>query len=167
MLVVQGFLQKYQDKNQPPTPNPLPLKKKKDDSPQPPPPGGQPPPGGGPPPGKGPPPPKPSTAAAAKPAAPAAPGAPSKFSAAMKNTGTTVSRAFGRIMPGRRNQTGGQDTNNNKTRKNGQYIREIKDNRTHLFNKEMEILNSIRNFKHGHIDKDNTKKQFMKAVKRG
>ena len=55
----------------------------------------------------------------------------------------------------------------NKTRKNGQYMREIKDNRTHLFNKEMQILNSIRNFKHGHIDNDNTKKQFMKAVKRG
>ena len=57
----------------------------------------------------------------------------------------------------------------NKTRKNRQhqYMREIKDNRTHLFNKEMEILNSIRNFKNGHIDNDNTKKQFMKAVKRG
>ena len=56
-----------------------------------------------------------------------------------------------------------------KTRKNRQhqYMREIKDNRTHLFNKEMEILNSIRNFKNGHIDNDNTKKQFMKAVKRG
>ena len=57
----------------------------------------------------------------------------------------------------------------NKTRKNRQhqYIHEVKDNRTHLFNKEMEILNSIRNFKNGHIDNDNTKKQFMKAVKRG
>ena len=57
----------------------------------------------------------------------------------------------------------------NKTRKNRQhqYIHEIKQNRTHLFNKEMEILNSIRNFKNGHIDNDNTKKQFMKAVKRG
>lgn len=53
----------------------------------------------------------------------------------------------------------------NKTRKNQQYIHEIKDNRTHLFNKEMEILNSIRNFKNGH-NKD-SKKQFMKAVKRG
>ncbi len=59
----------------------------------------------------------------------------------------------------------------NKTRKNRQhqYIHEIKQNRTHLFNKEMEIINSIRNFKHGHIDNDNdnTKKQFMRAVKRG
>ena len=70
-------------------------------------------------------------------------------------------------MPGRRNQRGGQDINNNKTRKNRQrqYIHEIKQNRTHLFNKEMEILNSIRNFKNGH--NDDTKKQFMKAVKRG
>ena len=59
----------------------------------------------------------------------------------------------------------------NKTRKirQHQYIHEIKQNRTHLFNKEMEIINSIRNFKHGHIDNDNdnTKKQFMRAVKRG
>ena len=53
----------------------------------------------------------------------------------------------------------------NKTRKNRQYIREIKDNRAHLFNKEMEIINSIRNFKHGHIHEP--KKQFMRAVKRG
>lgn len=66
------------------------------------------------------------------------------------------------LPPPRQPQGGG-----NKTRKNGQYMREIKDNRTHLFNKEMQILNSIRNFKHGHIDNDNTKKQFMKAVKRG
>ena len=54
-----------------------------------------------------------------------------------------------------------------KTRKTRHFIHEIKDNRTHLFNKEMEIINSIRNFKHGHIDNDNTKKQFMKSVKRG
>jgi hypothetical protein len=52
----------------------------------------------------------------------------------------------------------------NKTRKNRQYIREIKDNRAHLFNKEMEIINSIRNFKHGHIHEP--KKQFIRAVKR-
>jgi hypothetical protein len=51
-----------------------------------------------------------------------------------------------------------------KTRKSQQYIREIKQNRTELFNKEMEIINSIRNFKHGH-NKD-SKKRFMKAVKR-
>jgi hypothetical protein len=54
-----------------------------------------------------------------------------------------------------------------KTRKTRHFIHEIKDNRTHLFNKEMEIINSIRNFKHGRIDNDNTKKQFMKSVKRG
>lgn len=54
-----------------------------------------------------------------------------------------------------------------KTRKNQQhqYIHEIKKNRNELFNKEMEILNSIRNFKNGH--NDDTKKPFMKAVKRG
>jgi len=59
----------------------------------------------------------------------------------------------------------------NKTRKNRQhqYIHEIKQNRNELFNKEMEIINSIRNFKHRHIDNDNdnTKKNFMKAMKRG
>ena len=54
----------------------------------------------------------------------------------------------------------------NKTRKNRQYVREIKENRNELFNKEMEIINSIRNFKHGRTDNDNTKKQFIKAVKR-
>ena len=75
--------------------------------------------------------------------------------------------AVNRFTPGRRvTQGGGQDINNNKTRKNQQYIHEIKDNRTHLFNKEMEILNSIRNFKNGHIDNDNTKKKFMKTIKR-
>jgi hypothetical protein len=52
----------------------------------------------------------------------------------------------------------------NKTRKNRQYIREIKDNRTHLFNKEMEIINSIRNFKHRHTDEP--KKQFINVIKR-
>lgn len=79
-------------------------------------------------------------------------------------------------MPGTRSTQGtqgggGQDINNNKTRKNRQhqYIHEIKKNRNELFNKEMEIINSIRNFKHGHIDNDNdnTKKHFMNAVKRG
>ena len=59
---------------------------------------------------------------------------------------------------------GERQAGGNKTIKNGQYMREIKDNRTHLFNKEMQILNSIRNFKHVHIDEP--KKQFMKAVKR-
>ena len=52
----------------------------------------------------------------------------------------------------------------NKTRKNRQYVREIKDNRTHLFNKEMEIINSIRNFKHGHTHEP--KKKFVNVIKR-
>ena len=61
-------------------------------------------------------------------------------------------------------ETASPQSGGNKTRKNRQYIREIKQNRTELFNKEMEIINSIRNFKHGH-NKD-SKKRFMKAVKR-
>jgi len=79
-----------------------------------------------------------------------------------------VSQPQGQAQPKEKGQAGG-----NKTRKirQHQYIHEIKQNRTHLFNKEMEIINSIRNFKHGHIDNDNdndnTKKQFMRAVKRG
>ena len=52
----------------------------------------------------------------------------------------------------------------NKTRKNGQYIHEIKKNRNELFNKEMEIINSIRNFKYGH--NYDIKKKFMKTIKR-
>ena len=63
----------------------------------------------------------------------------------------------------------------NITRKNRQYIHEIKDNRTHLFNKEMEIINSIRNFKHGHHHghdergknkPENIQKKFIKVIKR-
>jgi hypothetical protein len=50
-----------------------------------------------------------------------------------------------------------------KTRKTRQYIHDIKKNRTELFNKEMEIITSIRNFKHGH--NDDSKKRFIKAVK--
>lgn len=77
-----------------------------------------------------------------------------------------VPQPQGQAQPQGEGQAGG-----NKTRKirQHQYIHEIKQNRTHLFNKEMEIINSIRNFKHGHIDNDNdnTKKQFMRAVKRG
>ena len=123
--------------------NPPPAKKKKDDSPPPP------------------------AAAGQKPSGPPSLAEPSKLREDFKNFGNKISQGFNRIMPGRRNQRGGQDINNNKTRKNRQrqYIHEIKQNRTHLFNKEMEILNSIRNFKNGH--NDDTKKQFMKAVKRG
>jgi hypothetical protein len=65
----------------------------------------------------------------------------------------------------------------NITRKNRQYIHEIKDNRTQLFNKEMEIINSIRNFKHGHHygkgrnengknKPENIQKKFIKVIKR-
>ena len=63
----------------------------------------------------------------------------------------------------------------NKTRKNRQYIHEIKENRTHLFNKEMQILNSIRNFKnvqhHGPNERgknkpENIQKKFIKVIKR-
>ena len=67
-----------------------------------------------------------------------------------------------------RAQSGG-----NITRKNRQYIHEIKDNRTHIFNKEMEIINSIRNFKHGHNHVQgpnehgkNIQKKFIKVIKR-
>jgi len=66
------------------------------------------------------------------------------------------------------NQSGG-----NITRKNRQYIHEIKNNRTHLFNKEMEIINSIRNFKHGlgrnehgKNKPENIQKKFIKVIKR-
>jgi len=89
---------------------------------------------------------------------PAAPTEPPATPAAATPVAATTAEA----TPAPISQGGG-----NKTRKNRQYIREIKDNRTHLFKKEMEIINSIRNFKHGRIDNDNTKKQFMKAVKRG
>jgi hypothetical protein len=72
---------------------------------------------------------------------------------------------------------GGEYNGNNKTRKNRQYIHEIKENRTQLFNKEMEIINSIRNFKHGHHHgpgsnengknkPENIQKKFIKVIKR-
>jgi hypothetical protein len=59
---------------------------------------------------------------------------------------------------------GGGGQNINKTRKNRQYIREIKENRNELFNKEMEIINSIRKFKQGHTD--DTRKHFINVIKR-
>ena len=64
---------------------------------------------------------------------------------------------------------------NNKTRKNRQYIHEIKENREHLFTKEMEIIKSIRNFNHGHNHdnnemgkdkKENIEKKFIKTITR-
>ena len=71
----------------------------------------------------------------------------------------------------------GAQSAGNITRKNRQYIHEIKDNRTHIFNKEMEIINSIRNFKHGHNHghgpnehgknkPENIQKKFIKVIKR-
>jgi hypothetical protein len=66
---------------------------------------------------------------------------------------------------------GARNGNNNKTRKNREYIHEIKENRKQLFDKEMEIINSIRNFKHGqhgqtHNNPENIKKEFIKVIKR-
>jgi hypothetical protein len=63
----------------------------------------------------------------------------------------------------------------NKTRKYGHYIHDIKQNRKELFNKEMEIINSIRKFKHGTHVKNatqnknkykNMKKRFITSVKK-
>ena len=63
----------------------------------------------------------------------------------------------------------------NKTRKYGHYIHDIKQNRKELFNKEMEIINSIRKFKHGrHVNNatqnknkyKNMKKRFITSVKK-
>ena len=63
----------------------------------------------------------------------------------------------------------------NKTRKNRQYIHEIKENRKQQFTKEMEIINSIRNFKHGRNHdnhepikdkRENIEKKFIKVIKR-
>ena len=72
---------------------------------------------------------------------------------------------------------GARNGNNNKTRKNREYIHEIKENRKQLFDKEMEIINSIRNFKHeqhgqhgqhgqNHNKHENIKKEFIKVIKR-
>lgn len=68
----------------------------------------------------------------------------------------------------------------NKTRKYRHYIHEIKQNRKELFNKEMEIINSIRNFKHGRhgrhgrhttnatnvTQNKNMRKRFVTSVKK-
>ena len=79
------------------------------------------------------------------------------------------------IAPRRYSSSQAVQAGGNITRKNRQYIHEIKDNRTHLFNKEMEIINSIRNFKHGHHHghdergknkPENIQKKFIKVIKR-
>ena len=82
---------------------------------------------------------------------------------------------FSKLRPKIVGGGGDHNTGNNKTRKNRQYIHEIKENRTQLFNKEMEIINSIRNFKHGHHHghnehgnnkPENIEKKFIKVIKR-
>ena len=104
-------------------------------------------------------------------ARPPPPPRPTSFppSVATENTipnGNWTKAAESAWVPGA--QDGG-----NITRKNRQYIHEIKNNRTHLFNKEMEIINSIRNFKHGHGPNEhgknkpeNIQKKFIKVIKR-
>jgi hypothetical protein len=85
-------------------------------------------------------------------------------------------------IPVNSGQTGGNVTRKNSdqagsniTRNKRQYIHEIKENRTQLFNKEMEIINSIRNFKHVHVrghnengktKPENIQKKFIKVIKR-
>jgi hypothetical protein len=109
--------------------------------------------------------------------------APSSSAAAPKGPG--IGDRIGTFFKGLRTKKGGgqagggggEDNGNNKTRKNRQYIHEIKENRTQLFNKEMEIINSIRNFKHGnnHVHRpnengknkpENIQKKFIKVIKR-
>ena len=67
-------------------------------------------------------------------------------------------------------QNGGAENGNNKTRKNREYIHEVKENRKQLFDKEMEIINSIRNFTHGPHEHDhkheNINKKFIKVITR-
>ena len=108
-------------------------------------------------------------------AAPKGPGFGAKLKAGMGK----LSGLFSRTKKGGGQAGGGgeEDNGNNKTRKNRQYIHEIKENRTQLFNKEMEIINSIRNFKHGHNHvhrpnengknkPENIQKKFIKVIKR-
>ena len=71
------------------------------------------------------------------------------------------------LLPPKSTQVGG----NNKTRKYRRYIHDIKQNRRELFNKEMEIINSIRKFKHRTHKNDvnksrNIKRKFIKQIKR-
>jgi hypothetical protein len=112
-------------------------------------------------------------------AAPKGPGFGAKLKAGMGKFGASIKRVFsrGKKGGGQAGGGGGEDNGNNKTRKNRQYIHEIKENRTQLFNKEMEIINSIRNFKHGHHHgprpnengknkPENIQKKFIKVIKR-
>ena len=112
-------------------------------------------------------------------AAPKGPGFGAKLKAGMGKFGASIKRVFsrGKKGGGQAGGGGGEDNGNNKTRKNRQYIHEIKENRTQLFNKEMEIINSIRNFKHGHHHghrpnengknkPENIEKKSIKVIKR-
>ena len=98
-----------------------------------------------------------------------APAGPSKFGAAFKGLFTKRTKGGGGYVT---HQNGGAiKGNNNKTRKNREYIHEVKENRKQLFDKEMEIINSIRNFKHGqhgqtHDKRENIKKEFINVIKR-
>jgi hypothetical protein len=129
---------------------------------------------------------KPAASASATSSKPAGPGVGAKIKGGIGKAGASMSKAGAKIKAGmgrvgsfftRRKVGGGQsgggeeDNSNNITRKNRQYIHEIKENRTQLFNKEMEIINSIRNFKHGSNEHDknkpeNIEKKFIKVIKR-
>jgi len=119
-----------------------------------------------------------SSASSSSPSAAAAkgPGFGAKIKAGVSKIGTGMRNFFGRFSRSKSGggQAGGggeEDNDNNKTRKNRHYIHEIKENRTQLFNKEMEIINSIRNFKHGPNENgknkpENIQKKFIKVIKR-
>ena len=131
---------------------------------------------------------KPAASSSATSSKPAGPGFGTKIKDSMSKAGTSMrasmgkagasmKRFFTRGKVGGGQAGGGEDNGNNKTRKNRQYIHEIKENRTQLFNKEMEIINSIRNFKHGHHSghgpnekgknkPENIQKKFIKVIKR-
>ena len=85
------------------------------------------------------------------------------------------SRAPPPLPPPRVREGGPTQTGGNKTRKYRHYIHDIKENRKELFNKEMEIINSIRKFKYGrHVmngtqNKNkykNMRKRFITSVKK-
>ena len=85
------------------------------------------------------------------------------------------SRAPPPLPPPRVRERGMTQAGGNKTRKYRHYIHDIKENRKELFNKEMEIINSIRKFKYGrHVmngtqNKNkykNMKKRFITSVKK-
>ena len=110
-------------------------------------------------------PPAPPPAPGGQPPAPAGKGAFGKFKGLFSRK---------KALPGATQvatpQNGGAENGNNKTRKNREYIHEVKENRKQLFDKEMEIINSIRNFTHGPHEHDhkheNINKKFIKVITR-